>query len=135
MHINGTNGNIGVSVEKRHKLALMTREILKIGYCTGEDMSRLIGRYTWTMLIRRPSLSIFSATYRFIAAAKRKRYGIWPSVRRELITAMNILPLLSSSIRSPWRQRLTCVDASKMGMGVVFNDDGIDEMTKWPARR
>ena len=134
MVINGNTGDIGVSVDKRQKLAQMTRELLRNGYCSGKDMSRLVGRYTWSMLIRRPSLSIFSATYRFIQAAGNKRYGIWPSVRRELTAAMNILPLLSTSIRSPWRQRLTCVDASEKGMGVVYNDDGLGDLTKWPAQ-
>ena len=135
MVFNGTSGNIGVSVAKRQRLAAITNEVLRIGYCSGDDLSKLVGRFTWTMLIRRPSLSIFSAVYRFMAVAKKKRYALWPSVRRELTAAMNVIPLLSSSMRASWRQRLTCVDASSKGMGVVYNDDGVNGLIHQPASR
>lgn len=89
------------------------------GSCTGDGMRRLIGVWTWPMLVRRLSLSAFSSVYRFCACAGSKEYQLWPSVVRELLTVVGLAPLLSSRLGDSWSPSLVAVDASKKAGGIV----------------
>ena len=62
---------------------------LAAGCCTGLDMSRLIGHWTWVLMARRCAFSVFRAVYRFIEVAGHKKFDIWPSVAKELVVAMD----------------------------------------------
>ena len=119
VEVNGDTGEVGVSVTKVHKLRIATLALLDRGWCTGVELSQLIGKWTWCMLIRRPALSIFSAVYRFILITKQKRYQLWPSLRRELHTAAMMAPLLFTNIRSEFIPRVIASDASEEAQGVV----------------
>ena len=117
--INGRTGDIGVNVIKLNNLVHATRSIINDGYCTGVAMSELIGRWVWSMLIRRPSLSILSSVYRFIEVAGRARFQVWPSVAHELDQLCNMVILLYSNCRAKWWDRIICSDASEIAQGVV----------------
>ena len=119
MVVNGVTGEVGVAVHKLQKLRLETLALLDRGSCTGVELSRIIGRYTWAMLVRRPALSVFSAVYKFILISKHSRYQLWPSVRRELHTAAMMVPLLYASIRSEFMPHVVATDASEEAQGVV----------------
>ena len=88
--------------------------MLATGEATGRELSHLVGRWTWAMLVRRPAMSIFSAVYRFIECAHDSCYTIWPSVRRELLAASYIAPLLYASIRCDWSHIVIASDASEL---------------------
>jgi hypothetical protein len=69
------------------------------------------------MLVRRPSLAIFSAVYRFIIITRHRRHVLWPSVKRELHTAAMLAPLLYASIKVPFMPKID--RASEVAQGIV----------------
>jgi hypothetical protein len=117
--VNGDTGEVGVSVPKLHALRRDTLSLLHRGVATGEDISKLVGRWTWCMLVRRPSLSVFSAVYRFIIITRHRQHVLWPSVRRELHTAAMLAPLLYASIKVPFVNKIIASDASEVAQGIV----------------
>ena len=125
--VNGDTGEVGVAVHKLHQLRQDALALLDRGIASGEELSKLVGRFTWCMLVRRPSLSIFSAVYRFILIARHRTFQLWPSVRRELHTAAMMTPLLYASIRVPFMPKIIASDASEEAQGVVAAD--IDHQT------
>ena len=118
--VDGAKGLVGVDPRKLCALVAATRDVIRRGRSTGHAISQLIGRWTWAMLVNRPSLSIFSAVYRYIIISERRCYGLWPSVVRELEMAMAIAPLLVTSIRRQWWQRVVVTDASEIAQGIVM---------------
>ena len=108
-----------VAVPKLKQLVAYTRRILQAGICTGDEMERIVGKWTWAILVRRPALSVFNAVYRFIQVAGSKLFTLWPSVERELHIIMRLAPILFASLSSPWLDRIVASDASETGFGVV----------------
>lgn len=100
-------------------LARVTLASLKQGQLTGLGLAHLIGRWTWCMLLRRPSLSVLQHSYRFIEVADRRRFTLWPSVRRELWMLLGLLPLLFARLDVPTFKHVVATDASELGAGVV----------------
>ena len=119
MIVNGITGEVGVAVPKLQKLRHQTLALLDRGMCTGIELSQIIGKFTWAMLVRRPALSIFSAVYKFILVSKHRHYQLWPSVRRELHAATMLIPLLYTSIRGDFMPHVVSTDASEEAQGVV----------------
>ena len=119
LEFDGRELTVGVSVPKLQRLCDDTQSIIDRRWCTGEDLSRIVGRWTWAMLVRRPALAIFSSVYRFIEAAGRVAFAVWPSVERELAVAIGLAPLLFASVADGWCSNVVASDASMEGMGVV----------------
>jgi hypothetical protein len=119
LEIDGVNRTVGLSVPKLQRLLLDTRALLLRGSCTGFDLARLIGRWSWCILCCRPAFAVFSAVYRFIETAHRRTFFLWESVRRELVVIMGLAPVLFSSLDMPWFDRVVASDASTVGLGVV----------------
>ena len=126
--VDGNACEVGLSVPKLQVLRASTMRLLDIGECTGRELSHIIGRYTWAMLIRRPAMAVFSAVYRFIECAHDTRFTIWPSVRRELWAAAHIAPLLYASIRCDWAPVVIASDASEQAAGVVYSNTDHDRV-------
>jgi hypothetical protein len=118
LEVDGHELRVSLSAEKASRLVSATRHLLRIGVCSGFLLASVVGHWTWAMLVRRPSLSVFSAVYRFIAKFGGKVRPLWRSVRRELRTAMGLMPLLTASIRDTWFSQAIAVDASSTGAGV-----------------
>ena len=100
VEIHGTLATVGVSAKDIHTLCRRTALLLR-GSCTGKDMERLLGHWTWVCLCRRSAFAIFCSIYRFCEAARFSNFTIWPSVRRELQTAIALAPLMFSSLAAP----------------------------------
>lgn len=115
----GRDSTICLSIAARIDLVTATLAVLREGIVTGIGLAHIIGRWTWCMLLRRSSLAILQHSYRFITVAHRRRFSIWPTVRRELWMLIGILPLLQSSFASPIFHRVIASDASELGGGVV----------------
>jgi hypothetical protein len=59
--IHGKRGDVGVSVHKLENLITLTNDLIKQHHhISGNDLSKVIGRWTWSMLI----IAIFSSVYR-----------------------------------------------------------------------
>ena len=105
--------------ESRLSLLSSTLSALHQGSLTGIGLAHLIGRWTWCMLCRRPSLSVLQHSYRFIEVASRRRFTLWPSVRSELWMLVGLLPLLHARLSAPVFNRVVASDASELAAGVV----------------
>ena len=109
---------VGVSAVKLERLLLATRRVLLLGSCTGLELLSLVSSWSWALLVRRLSLSTFGAVYRFVHVAKAAS-RLWPSVRRELVCVMGLVPVLSTGWSMPFDSRVLASDASLVGFGVV----------------
>lgn len=128
IEVDGSRGRIGVPVEKSQQLIAATQELLRIGACSGNALSRVVGHWTWIVLVRRPALSVFNNVYQFAAAAGRRVKPLWPSVRRELQIVCAIAPLLWASVNNNWFDRAIAFDASSYGVGVCSTPVGQAEI-------
>jgi hypothetical protein len=119
VEVDGTSHEIGVSPTKLQVLCQETERFLQHRFSSGHALARLVGKWTWAALLRRPALAVFSSVYRFIDSAKWKSYRIWASVQLELSIIMNIAPLLYWCLSAPWAPVVVATDASMDGQGVV----------------
>jgi hypothetical protein len=110
---------VSLSADASLELARVTLASLACGQLTGLGLAHLIGRWTWCMLLRRPSLAVLQHCYRYIEVADRRRFTIWPSVRRELWMLLGLLPLLHARLDMPTFKHAVATDASELGAGVV----------------
>ena len=111
---------MSVSPARVWRLRLGLRALLRRGHCTGEEMRCIIGACTFAALVRRESLSCFSAVYAYIETAGSRRLVLWDAVRRELRWFSALLPLLSRSLDAPWNDKVYVTDASLWGRGVCY---------------
>lgn len=123
VEVNGNDYTIGVHPKKLNQLIHDTRQVLYNGSCTGRALAKLIGKWTWAMLLFRPALSIFDSVYRFIQTSDRLCFKLWSSVRYELECVIGIAPLLWSSLDNPWWDQVIATDASMIGQGVCATKD------------
>lgn len=119
LEICGATSVVQLSVESQLSLMQSTLSVLQRDLLTGSELAHLIGKWTWCMLVRRSSLAALQHVYRFMNVAKRRRFNIWPSVRRELWMLLGLLPLLHARLDSAFFHRLIATDASETGGGVV----------------
>ncbi len=119
LEVNGTDHTVGVSATKLEALRADTVRLLDLGACTGADLARLVGRWTWACLAARPALSVLNAAYRFIECARGRRFTLWRTVAQELRTLVGLAPLLFTHTASGWFDRVVATDASSTGMGIV----------------
>lgn len=137
VEVHGTNRTAGVHPRKIQLLIQRTRAFLLRGQCTGLDMSRLVGHWTWVFMARRGAFSIFNAVYRFIETSGRRVFDLWPTVARELATAMDLAILLFSALDAPWFPQVVATDASETGLGVVAatsSGPALERMSRCPPR-
>ena len=120
LEIDGEELTLGVSPTKLQRLCDDTRALLARGLASVDDMRRIVGRWTWGMLVRRPSLAVFNSVYRFMELPQRRSLlNIWPSVYRELNAAVGLAPLLFTSLEDAWCSHVVATDASLEAQGVV----------------
>lgn len=122
IELNGNQRTIGARADKLQLLCNETFSLINGGVCTGIQLARLVGKWTWCMLVMRPALSIFTAVYRFIKYAGTAYFTIWPSVVRELVMVTYLAPLLTVSLDSNWLPFVLATDASELAQGVVKAD-------------
>jgi len=119
VEVDGIRHTVGVSAAKLSALINDTLHLLNSGFASGKQVERLVGRWSWAFLCRRPAFSAFSAVYRFIAVAGRSIFAIWKSVVNELLAACGLAPILHTYLAAPVLPRLVACDASSAGQGVV----------------
>ena len=69
LEFHGRHATYGLSPDKMQQLIHVTRSFLLRSRCTGRDLSRVVGSWTWATLVRRECLSAFWAVYRFCSVA------------------------------------------------------------------
>lgn len=128
LELDGRRGTLGLSVPKLQSLVEETSRLLRHGYATGLELSRLVGKWTWAMLARRPTLSVFNSVYRFAQVADSRLFTLWPTCRRELQVAMGLAPLMWCSLSDRWFPDALATDASTRGLGVVAINADVDDL-------
>ena len=130
VEVHGKELTVGVHPAKVDKLVRRTLAVLSQDTCSGLCMAQLMGHWTWVAMARRCFFAVFNAVYRFIETAGKRIFDIWPTVRRELLMATDLAPLLFSSLRAPWFPRVLATDASEYGQGVVAADCARDHQDR-----
>jgi hypothetical protein len=115
----GDSSVVQLPLQSQMELLAATCSVLRCGRISGHRLSQLIGSWTWSLLLRRPALAILQHTYRFIEISRRRKFVLWPSVKRELMMLLGILPLLYHRLNSSDFHRVIATDASNHGVGVV----------------
>jgi hypothetical protein len=122
MYIDGYDYSITLPNDKLKRMVMLTIDTLRYELVTGKQIQKLIGLWTWQLLLARPGLSILHSVYRYMNVVDEQERVLWPSVRKELICLLCILPLLRVSLLSPFHSRLIATDASEIAAGVVSTD-------------
>ena len=117
--IDGSTSRISLPMESQASLIRATLAVLHSPTLSSGVLSHVLGRWTWVMMLCRPTLAVFQHVYRFVQVAKGKRFNVWPSVRRELRMILSLLPLLCASLARPHFERVLASDASSLAGGVV----------------
>lgn len=119
MIIHGRNGTVGLAGADLHALVLRTHQLIAQHTVSGDELARIVGRWTWAALPARPALSVFSSVYRYIELIGRRRGTLWRTVVRELRTICGLAPLLSATITAPGLPEVAATDASMVAQGVA----------------
>ena len=65
-------------------------------------------------------MCVLQHAYRFVAAAHEREFTLWPSVRKELLCLLCLLPLLQCSQAADFLPHVYASDASSEAVGVVY---------------
>ena len=123
--VDGGKSTVCPTPEKLHGLLPDTVRFCRYECVRGVDVSELVGRWLWWLLLSRPSLSLLRSAYRFAAVAGTRRYTLWNSVRRELLNLVVISPLLRASLTRQVSSSIYAVDACLSAGAVVRLDCGV----------
>lgn len=137
MEFDGVKRTLRSAPNRSVELVRETRAVLAVaGRVSGQRVAELVGSWLWAMLPCRPSLSIFAATFAFVEKSRRRGMVLWPTVRRELTTALCLLPLLIADLSVGDLRVVVATDASDTGLGVTaYRLDGYcDNTHSNPAR-
>ena len=119
IHIDGRSCTVSIDATTRVELLQSILGLLSRRVVTGLELSSIVGKLTWCMLVNRPALQCLHRVYRFMEARRDQPSHLWPSVVRELLIACGLLPLLSATLTAPFCHRLIATDASEFGGAVV----------------
>ena len=117
--IEGHHGTIRLPCDSQLSLIRSTLSALRSYEMTGRQLAHLIGRWTWVMMLRRPTLAVLQHVYRFCRLSQCRRFLVWASVRRELGMLLSLLPLLTADLHSSFFHRAFACDASEIAGGAV----------------
>jgi hypothetical protein len=134
VEICGAQRTITLSVERHSRILRATVALLCQPLVSARELARVLGAWTWELLLRRPVLAALKHCYRFV-----NRYlhspprPLWPSVVRELSVLSALSPLLSVDLQAPWADHLIATDSSSRAGGVVSTALRPDLLhTLWP---
>jgi hypothetical protein len=117
--IDGRAATISLPSDSQLSLIKSTLSVLRMRTVSGSTLSHVIGRWTWLMMLCRPSLAILQHVYRYCQVAQHRQFTLWNSVRKELSGLLAIMPLLHARLDAHFFHRAIASDASQLGGGVV----------------
>ena len=74
---------------------------VSICHLTGLELSKLVGHFTWSGLIRRPLLCVLGLVFSFMAKAGGSRRRLWSQVELELRMAAALIPVAYIDTKQP----------------------------------
>jgi hypothetical protein len=117
--IDGAQARIQLPPESQLSLVRATLAVLRAPTVTGATLAHVVGRWTWVLMLRRSALAVLQHAYRYCRVAQTRHFTLWPSVRRELLMLVSLLPLLEARLDAPFFHRAVASDASELAGGVV----------------
>lgn len=129
--VDGYRREMYVAPTRLKKLLGQTVYILSKTQCTGTELSRLLGHWTWAIMLRRPAFAMLRLSYASINRYKGQHHVLWPSVRAELLALIGIAPMLYANIAAPVSNFLPATDASMTGCGLMIAHTYSDIVSNW----
>jgi hypothetical protein len=108
------------TADKSDALYRAVNALVSRGWAFPREVERVIGQFTHIFLLHRPALSVFGCVYVFARRLGHRCAKLWPVVKRELGTALAILPLVVADVSRPVSPLLVQVDACPKGGAVVY---------------
>ena len=113
-------GRLSMKTERLWKLRLAIDELLQRKKVSGNLLEIIVGHITWTILVRRECLSLFSSVFRFIDKNQATPEALWDSVRWGLKTIRDIILLLSVNLVPSGTRQLLQPTQAKLVFGVCY---------------
>lgn len=92
-----------------------TLALVQSGRISALILASIVGRWTDTMLLRRPLLSIWGAVYSRVTSP-----AMSPEVKKELVQAVRLAPFIERNVYKRFAPILLAYDASLHGGAVVY---------------
>ena len=109
------------------KLVAETLAVVGKGKASPHEVERLIGGWTWRMVLCRPCLAVFDKVYAFVRSGRHLDVAdLPPEVRWELEAAVRLRGFMRASWRIPLATQVYMTDASPTGGGLV-ETTGLEE--------
>jgi hypothetical protein len=116
----GADRTITLHIDRHSRIVRGTAALLTQPLVSARDLARVLGAWTWQLLLRRPALAVLKHCYRFVERfMDHPPRPLWPSVARELSVLTALSPLLTVDLQAPWASHLVGTDASSQAAGVV----------------
>ena len=130
----GEQRSIALSMDRHFRIVRSTAALLSQPLVSARDLARVLGAWTWELLLRRPALSALKHSYRFVERfLYQPARPLWPCVARELFVLTALSPLLTVDLQAPWADHIIATDASLDAAGVVSAALRPDMLhTLWP---
>ena len=80
-------------------------------------IEKVVGHFTFTMMVRRECLSLFNAVYKYVRSSKPAG-SLWRAAQQEILQASSLLPLMCTSLDLPWSPTAMATDSSEVGYAV-----------------
>lgn len=118
LSFDGERGTISIKAKRIVKLQRAIHELVSRNFASGEVLQLLLGHITWALMARREGLSILKSCYAFVNENKSTPKRLWPSVRWELQTIADLLPLFRAHVNVGWSNDVSASDSSPYGYGI-----------------
>ena len=129
----GEDLRLTVTAEKMKKLVLSTEALAMHPRASPRVLARLIGQWTWAMMLHRCALALFHQAFRFLQAYDQwdTPRRLWKSVQNELWAVSCLSVFFCSELGASWWEKVYMADAAPLDMGW----SGRRPMWKRSARR
>ena len=118
--IDGETGTMGVTIERLLRLCHATLFFIGKNLLNKKMAQILAGRWIHVLQFRRAGMSCLDEIWKYIGGNPNKRADL-RAVRRELLTCMNLCPLLVTSLTSKIASFITASDASSTGGAIAIS--------------
>ena len=88
-------------------------------HLSGRQLERIIGHCTYSGLVNRNVINIFSAVYEFIGCHFLQAGRMWISVKTEMWAFPSVMLKLPSKLSGGWSHMVLATDACPSGYGVT----------------
>ena len=116
--LDGVRGSLGVAPDKGHKFVGKTCALLSVPKATQVACQHWSGLYCVAAGFRRPLFSVLEEIFSFIVKMDDSKLSEEPlpnAVRDEVLLAGLLMPLATTNLRAPLREKMSISDASEFG--------------------